>query len=71
MNASSAIISGNLDRSMASAVRRKPTQAEQIASEILAEAFGTLRIRALKPAAIAELRAEVRRRLAFKWQQAA
>ena len=39
-------------------------EAQEIASGILAQAFSTLRIRVLKPQAIAQLRAEVQRTLA-------
>lgn len=39
-------------------------EAQEIASDILAQAFSTLRIRVLKPQAIAKLRAEVQRTLA-------
>lgn len=48
------------------------TEAQQIASQILAEAFSTLRIRLLKPEAIATLRAEVKRRVdGLRWARAA
>lgn len=48
-----------------------PTLSEQIALQVLSEAFSTLRIRVLKPEAISEIRAEVKRRVAeFELQQA-
>lgn len=42
----------------------KDREAQEIASGILAQAFSTLRIRVLKPQAIAQIRAEVQRTLA-------
>lgn len=50
---------------------RTPTLSEQIARQVLSEAFSTLRIRVLKPEAISEIRAEVKRRVALNWQRAA
>lgn len=49
-------------KSSASTARER--EAQEIASDILAQAFSTLRIRVLKPQAIAQLRAEVQRTLA-------
>lgn len=47
-----------------SAASAKEREAQEIASDILAQAFSTLRITVLKPQAIAQLRAEVQRTLA-------
>ena len=46
-------------------------QRADIARQILSEAFSTLRIRVLKPEAISEIRAEVKRRVALQWARAA
>lgn len=47
-------------------------EAQEIARDILAEAFSTLRIRVLKPDAVAKLRAEVKRRVdGLRWARAA
>lgn len=47
-------------------------EAQEIARDILAEAFSTLRIRVLKPEAVAMLRAEVKRRVdGLRWARAA
>ena len=50
----------------------RDAEAQEIARDILAEAFSTLRIRVLKPEAVAKLRAEVKRRVdGLRWARAA
>lgn len=66
-NASLTKIPEKVDGSVATANRKPASVAEQIAREVLAER----RAQVFDAQAIAEMRAEVKRRLAFKWQQAA